>query len=1087
MSNAPTPAPDLLTRLANALSGHYRIERVLGQGGMGTVFLAQDITLDRPVAIKVISPDVGTSAEIRERFVQEAKTVARLRHPNIVAVYAAGEAEGLLYFVMEFVPGESLRDRLLREKRIPTSDALNILRDVAHALDYAHTSAIVHRDVKPENVLLDGETGRAMLTDFGVARAFAGDLRLTGAGFVLGSPKYMSPEQASGDESLDGRSDLYSLGLIGYEMLSGEPAVDATTAASILVKHLTEIPAPLAERAPGTPPEMASTIDRLLKKSPDERYQRGAAVAAALIGEEFDERTPTGQIGRSGSGARARVGAPRRKRWLAAIPIAMLAIVAGTFWARKSSGGSNDKAWLIAPFEVQGPDRSLDWLREGSLNMLTLSLSQWNDLHVVEYERTLDLLRDARLDASPRVGLDAARGLARKVGAGRVVMGQVASVGDSLVVTASLYDVSSGTSKDRARIAAVKGSDPRPLFESIATQLLDLVGAPRITIELAKQTTTSVVAYRYYLDGLRHLNAWRTRAADTAFTRAIEADSTFALAYYKKSVTLGWEASTDSMRTTSAEKAVTYAERLPRRQQELVRGHAELTRAFTAMANGDTAAIVSQFLASRGRLARLVANDSTDAEAWYALADADYHLIWNTRYGRSPDSTAKYLNESLHGFRRTIALDSSFHLAYQHLVEMYNQAATPRSFLLLVGDTIKAGGPEDYERRVGSVEQINQLRLAARVRGRTAALGWIAADPDAFAARRVLANSYDEASQPDSAIAVLQEALKRPTTALPQFEWQIPFIKARAGLPSAGPELKAAMSRISLDSMKKFNVGDRLQALLGAMTVGGVTGMTSIVDDAGATLSKAVPTMPGGGNIASSYLVTWYGTAIKTSMGIPVTPAVRSQILGAIRGLEAMPNGPRDITVPYLMYLGSRDSTFALTAQRWSTAASAAAGTTASPTSPALPELTALMLIAKGDTAAASRLARTFPTPDSLRKATLGMNGVRSAARAEVFAELGDLRRAVETYETIDPKRFGSRNLPEPGWPVYIRSYLARGRLYEQLGEREKAISSYQRFLSLWADAEAPVQPQLREAREAVARLKDANAVPVKGAVRGGP
>lgn len=1076
MSNAP--APDLLTRLANALSGQYRIERVLGQGGMGTVFLAQDVTLDRPVAIKVISPDVGTSPEIRERFVQEAKTVARLRHPNIVAVYAAGEADGLLYFVMEFVPGESLRDRMTREKKIPAGDSLHILRDLALALDYAHVASIVHRDVKPENVLLDGETGRAMLTDFGVARAFAADLRLTGAGFVLGSPRYMSPEQASGEESLDGRSDLYSLGLIGYEMLSGEAAVDATTAASILVKHLTEIPMPLAQKAPGTPEEMATTIDKLLAKAPEARPQRGAAVAAALLGEEFSENTPTGQIGRSISGARPRVATKRRSRWLAAIPAALLAIAAGTYWFKTQGASANDKSWFVAPFEVQGPDRSLDWLHEGSLNMLTLSLAQWNDLHVVEYERALDLLRDANLKDGARVGLEDARTLARRAGAGRLVLGQVAAIGDSIEVTATLYNVAKGQNIDRARIAAVKGSDPRPLFESIASQLLDLVGAPRITFELAKQTTNSVVAYRHYLDGLRHLNAWRTRAADTAFDRAIQADSTFALAYFKKSLALGWEASSDTLRIVSAEKAVSLAERLPLRQQELVKGHAELTRGFTAMTNGDTAKIVSEFLASRSRLARLVANDSTDAEAWYALADADYHLVWNTRYGKSPDSTAKYLNESLLGFRRTIALDSSFHLAYQHLVEMYNQAATTQSFLLLVGDTIKAGGPTDYERRVGSVEQVAQLRTAARVRGRAAAIGWIAADPDASAARQVLADSYDNAQQPDSAIAVLQEALKRPTTALTKFKWQIAFIKARAGMPSAGPELKAALASVTIDSVKRFNVGDRLNGLLGALTVGGATGMPSLIDDAGNMLTKSQPMMPGGARIPTTYLVSWFGTAMKTGMGIPLSNASRSQMLGAIRGMENIPGAAGDPTVPYLLYLGSRDSVFADAAQRW-LAASGSANRT-------FPELTALVALVNGDTATAARLARTFPTPDSLRKATLGMNGIRNVARAEVLIGLGDLRRAAETYETIDPKRFSARNTPEPAWPVYVRSYLARGRLYEQMGEKDRAIASYNRFLVLWADAEAPLQPQLREAREAVARLREATSVPVKGATRGG-
>lgn len=251
--------------------------------------------------------------------------------------------------------------------------------------------------------------------------------------------------------------------------------------------------------------------------------------------------------------------------------------------------------------------------------MLTLSLAQWTDLQVVEYERALDLLRDAGLDDEPRVGLDAAREIARKAGAGRLVMGQIASLGDSMIVTASLFDVGTGRSTDRARVAAIRTTDPRPLFEAVASQLLDLMGAPRITIELAKQTTTSVEAYRHYLDGLRALNRWRLEQADSAFSLAIAADSTFALAYYKKSLGLGWIAPGQLEQGPLLDNAIRYVDRLPPRQQELVRGHVELSRGFEALfLQRDSSTARERFLASRSRLARLVAGDTTDAEAWYA-------------------------------------------------------------------------------------------------------------------------------------------------------------------------------------------------------------------------------------------------------------------------------------------------------------------------------------------------------------------------------------------------------------------------------------------------------------------------------------
>src|ERR687885_476015 len=257
----------LLNQLREALATQYDVERVLGHGGMGMVVLGRDRALERPVAIKVISPDVAVTARHRQRFLQEARIVAKLRHPNIVAVYAAGEADGLLYFVMEYVPGESLRDLLERDRCCDAGRTAAILRDLADALAFAHARGVVHRDIKPENVLLDQETGRAMLADFGVAQAFASpdEPRLTGPGVVVGAPQYMSPEQAAGARELDGRGDIYALGLLGYEMLAGEPPFAGDTVAAVLTKQLTEPPPPLEPRAPRASSIVVAVIDRALR------------------------------------------------------------------------------------------------------------------------------------------------------------------------------------------------------------------------------------------------------------------------------------------------------------------------------------------------------------------------------------------------------------------------------------------------------------------------------------------------------------------------------------------------------------------------------------------------------------------------------------------------------------------------------------------------------------------------------------------------------------------------------------------------------------------------------------------------------
>src|SRR6476661_1087322 len=237
------PAGEGIDAVRAAVGGHYTVERLLGQGGMGAVYLGRDVTLDRPVAIKVIKPDVAANDVIRDRFLQEARSVAKLRHPNIVSVYSAGESNGLLYFAMELVEGESLRE--LMEKaggRLPHNQAERIISEIALALDHAHSHGLVHRDVKPDNILIEAKTGKALLTDFGVARAAQAGAEhgLTQTGMIIGSPRYMSPEQISGDGSIDGRADLYALALVGYELYTGEPVVPSGTVASRIYKHMSE-------------------------------------------------------------------------------------------------------------------------------------------------------------------------------------------------------------------------------------------------------------------------------------------------------------------------------------------------------------------------------------------------------------------------------------------------------------------------------------------------------------------------------------------------------------------------------------------------------------------------------------------------------------------------------------------------------------------------------------------------------------------------------------------------------------------------------------------------------------------------------
>ena len=263
--------PDLIDRLKAALADRYAIQEELGSGGMATVYLARDLKHDRDVAVKVLRPELAAAVG-HERFLREIKTTAQLNHPHILALHDSGESDGFLYYVMPYVEGESLRDRLDRERQLSVGDALRIAHQVADALSYAHEQNVIHRDIKPENILLSG--GHAVVADFGIAMAVteAGGDRLTGTGTSMGTPEYMSPEQAEGLQDLDGRSDTYSLGCVLYEMLSGEPPYAGATARAIIAKHLAW-PVPSVRTLRSTvPPAVDTALTKALAKVPADRF-----------------------------------------------------------------------------------------------------------------------------------------------------------------------------------------------------------------------------------------------------------------------------------------------------------------------------------------------------------------------------------------------------------------------------------------------------------------------------------------------------------------------------------------------------------------------------------------------------------------------------------------------------------------------------------------------------------------------------------------------------------------------------------------------------------------------------------------------
>jgi protein kinase-like protein len=287
-----SPGDPLLEALDKAIGFQYRIHRRLGRGGMGAVYLAHELALDRDVAIKVLPPDQAETAELRERFRLEARTAARLSHPNIVPLYTFGEVSGLVYFVMGYVAGESLANRLRREGPIDPEAARALLAAVCDALDYAHRQGVVHRDIKPDNILIDAESGAPRLADFGIAKAAFTDANLTTTGQVVGTPHYMSPEQAMGRPEVSPRSDLFSLGVVAFEMLSGRRPFGGGSPLDALTQRLTQDAPPLASVAPRVPADLTLAVDRCLRRDPAHRWPDAKSLREALMPTEEEAEDP---------------------------------------------------------------------------------------------------------------------------------------------------------------------------------------------------------------------------------------------------------------------------------------------------------------------------------------------------------------------------------------------------------------------------------------------------------------------------------------------------------------------------------------------------------------------------------------------------------------------------------------------------------------------------------------------------------------------------------------------------------------------------------------------------------------------------
>jgi len=610
--------PDTFAKLSAALADRYALDREIGRGGMATVYLAEDRKHARPVAIKVLRPELAASMDA-ERFVREIGIAARLAHPHIVPFIDSGEAAGFLYFVTPYVAGGSLRDRLKREGKLPLPDALRIAREAGAGLDFANRNGYVHRDVKPENILI--ADGLAVLSDFGIARACCGPtsgeaVPVTEVGLALGTPEYMSPEQAAGEPALDTPSDVYSLACVVYEMLAGEPPFRTPSARTTMARQVTGAPRPLRALRPDAPAAVERALERALAKEPAERFPSVAEFVAALT-------APDGA-------ARARVGATR--------------------------------SVAVLPFVNASPDPENEYLGDGLTDELIGRLAQVKGLRVASRTSVFALKgkpQDVRSIGALLGAAEVLEGTVRRAGDRLRVTAQLSSTGDGRVLWSERYD------RTLDDVFAIQDEIARTIVTTLrATSFADLA-EPGF-----RRGTTSVAAYGFYLRGRYEMNRRTQEGAAEAIRfleKAVAEDPRYALAWTGLSDAYALHVDYRAVPVAEGlERAAGYARRALELDETLADAHASLAwvlfihdwdwdaagREFRRAIELDPACTVAHqwyafLLMAHGRVEEGLIEGHTALEADEPTVSARRSLAWLYYYARRYERAAWHVRRAI--------------------------------------------------------------------------------------------------------------------------------------------------------------------------------------------------------------------------------------------------------------------------------------------------------------------------------------------------------------------------------------------------------------------------------------------------------
>jgi tetratricopeptide (TPR) repeat protein len=959
------------------------------------------------VALKVLRPELAASIGT-DRFLREIRIAAQLNHPHILPLHDSGSADGFLYHVMPFVEGETLRDRLRRERQLPLDVALQITREVADALGYAHELGIVHRDIKPENILF--QAGHAVVSDFGIARAVsaAGGEQLTETGLAVGTPEYMSPEQASGDRAIDGRSDLYALGCLLYEMLGGDPPFTGSTPQAVLARKVVD-PVPALHSVRETVPEsLERVVLKALAKAPADRF----ASAQELLDALRDERLSVPSVGPAAAAWRWRFG------WRSAIAAAVAVLLLGVGgWLLSRGNGRvatvevSPHRIAVFPFEVQaGPERQ--YLGAGVMTLLASAIDGAGELRGVDPQALRTMVRRLGYDA---VGPEEGREVATHFGAGRYLLGTVVATGADVNISTSLYDPEQGDIAAATVVVEGAEEDLSGLVTSLARQLLEhpVMGMEARIGEISEIRTESHAALKAYLEGEELFWRGRYDSAVAAFERAVAEDSLFALAWFRLRGAYEWRSPGDLRGPDALRRAMALRERLSDKDRLYVEMH------YWGLGGNreDMEALALQ----------AVTQYPDDVESWYGLAILRDFYRWQD---------PRPLSEALDAYRRALELDP------EHPQVLWNYTWALR--------------------RARQHALVDSLYRAAEEDGRELVFP--------FAHDALMAVLFGDEATRDSTIDALVHGFDEPTgRALHSSAWVVQWLNTT----SDSLELaRRVVQSVFLDPPRP-----NVNRAWGHW-------MSQALEVASGRWSSAVAHAAAAGRVDSSYASFGYVLLAMTPF-LPLAQHEIAAVRDSLLRIESWHDRDPEIEPPpewhwidvqpymrpYLQgILSGRLGDYPQALDYAATLESLVQPSDSVGLANDLSlEIRALVAAAQRRTEQALALIER----QGLRLPALGQADIVALRplgrliRAELLLQLGRHEEALAWFDSY-PFLLGTAVLD---FGYLSHSYGRMGEMYDALGDREKAIEYYNRFVARWKNAEPALQPRVEAARARLAEL----------------